>query len=73
MPLAHPLSMTDTDDISPLDPIELTEQAIRCLREGNLEDAARYLKVAKYQITDKLVEGDPLPLRRISSKDVIKH
>lgn len=65
--------MTDTDDISPLDPIKLTEQAIRCLQDGNLEDAAQYLKVAKSQITDKLAEGDPLPLRRLRSNEVIKH
>ena len=65
--------MSTSDDISPLDPIKLTEQAVDCLREGKLEEAAQYLKVAKSQITDKLAEGDPMPLRRITSKDVIKH
>lgn len=65
--------MNNSDDISPLDPILLTEQAIRCLRDGNLDEAAQYLKMAKSQITDKLVEKDPMPLRRVTSKDVMKH
>jgi len=65
--------MKNSDDISPLDPIVLTEQAIQCLREGNLDEAAQYLKMAKSQITDKLAAGHPQPLQRLTSKDMMKH
>ena len=62
--------MAKSDDISPLDPIRLTEQAVSALRNGDLEQAVQYLTMAKLQITDGLAHDPERPIKRVKTKDV---
>tara|TARA_B100000035_G_C20680426_1_gene413719 strand:+ start:188 stop:385 length:198 start_codon:yes stop_codon:yes gene_type:complete len=65
--------MSEDRKTSPLDPIWLTEKAVKALRSGQLEEAAQYLTVAKSQLMDNIKSGDKLPLRRMTSEDIKMH
>ena len=69
----HSYFMSEDKKTSPLDPIWLTEKAIKALRAGQLEEAAQYLNVAKSQLMDNIKSGDKLPLRRMTSDDTNMH
>ena len=62
--------MAKSDDISPLDPIQLTEQAVFSLRDGDLAQAVQYLMMAKSQITDSLAHDPKNPIKRVKAKDL---
>ena len=62
--------MSEYKKTSPLDPIWLTEKAVKALRAGQLEQAAQYLNVAKSQLMDNIKNGDKFPLRRMTSDDI---
>ena len=65
--------MSEKNDTSPLDPIWLTEQAVKALEAGDLDMAAQYLHAAKSQLIDNLTSGDQYPLRRMTTDDISMH
>ena len=65
--------MPEKNDTSPLDPIWLTEQAVKALEAGDLDIAAQYLQAAKSQLMDNLTSGDQYPLRRMTIDDISMH
>ena len=65
--------MSEKKNTSPLDPIWLTEQAVKALQAGRLDEAAQYLHVAKSQLIDNLNSGDKYPLRRMTTDDISMH
>ena len=65
--------MSDDKQTSSLDPIWLTEKAVKALKAGQFEEAAQYLTVAKSQLIDNINSGDKLPLRRMTCKDINMH
>ena len=69
----HECFMPDDKQTSSLDPISLTEKAVRALKAGRLEEAAQYLNVAKSQLMDNIKSGDKFPLRRMVRKDINMH
>lgn len=65
--------MSVNENTSPLDPIWLTEQAVKALKAGKLDEATQYLNVAKSQLVDKLNSGEQLPLRQMTTDDINMH
>ena len=65
--------MSEKNDTSPFDPVWLTEQAVKALEAGCLDEAAQYLHAAKSQLMDNLKSGDQYPLRRMTTDDISIH